>query len=57
MCPSHVPLPFLVSWFQYIRSPDSPLDETSKSSVEIVFVGAKGDASLEEEAVRVLMGG
>ena len=46
------PFPCFVSWFQYIRSTDSPLDEATKSSVEIVFVGAKGDASLEEEAVR-----
>ena len=41
-----------LSWFQYIRSPDSPLDAATKASVEVTFVGSKGDFALEEEAVR-----
>ena len=40
------------SWFQYCRSADSSLNEQEKASVELVFVGAKGSAELEQESVR-----
>lgn len=39
------------SWFQYLTAADSPLPEPARRRIEVVFVAARGDAALQQEAV------